>query len=153
MFFCHYKQMQPNFNDPIGCIEVSLTKQENYMPFSGYKIMAPEYIYENFISDDLILVCNPLYVDEVKSNLQKKYKQKFENRAILMESVFYFFPNNYSDRLIAPYFLILLGKTCKSSGDMAQLPPHIIRFIVEKIVLSNPCHIRPSIFGLYKWLM
>ena len=71
MFLCHNKQMNPRFNDPIGCIDVSLTKQGKYMPFSGYKIMAPEFMYENIKSDDLILVCNPLYVDEVKSKLQK----------------------------------------------------------------------------------
>ena len=47
------------------------------MPFSGYKIMAPEYIYENVKSDDLILVCNPLYVDEVKSKLQKNTNKSF----------------------------------------------------------------------------
>ena len=77
MFLCHNKQMNPRFNDPIGCIDVSLTKQGKYMPFSGYKVMGPEYIYENIKSDDLILVCNPLYVDEVKSKLQKNTNKSF----------------------------------------------------------------------------
>ena len=89
MFLCHNKQMNPNFNDPIGCIDVSLTKQEKFMPFSGYKIMSPEYIYENIKNDDLILVCNSLYVDEVKSKLQENTK-KVENCFVLMESIFYF---------------------------------------------------------------
>ena len=64
--------MNPRNNDPIGCVDVKLSQTKGkYMPFSGYKIMAPEFMYENIKSDDLILVCNPLYVDEVKSKLQK----------------------------------------------------------------------------------
>ena len=51
--------------------------------------MSPEYIYENIKNDDLILVCNSLYVDEVKSKLQENTK-KVENCFVLTESIFYF---------------------------------------------------------------
>src|SRR5262245_3900127 len=50
-------------------VDINPFKHETYMPGTGHKIVAPEYLKER--RPDVIIVMNPIYRDEIRSDIQK----------------------------------------------------------------------------------
>lgn len=70
MFAYHMMKRFPSSPQPVGCVDINDKKHNSFMAGTGYKISAPSCLYKNAKDDDLVIVTNPNYVNEVKELLK-----------------------------------------------------------------------------------
>lgn len=83
MFLMHCKSNKDLFNKIGFAIDINKNKIGKFLPVSKIEIKSKEDFYESVKSDDLLLISNPNYIDEIKNDIIKNTNIKFKIQSLL----------------------------------------------------------------------
>ena len=83
LFLSHLKNLAPEvLSKIVGVVDSDLTIQKKYTRSTNLKIENPEVLFENVRENDVILISNPAYFDEIQNLCSNKIPAKIFNRSI-----------------------------------------------------------------------
>lgn len=72
MYLWNRMKNDPLFIPPLGCIDINPSIQGKYISCLGYKVHAPEVLFNSCRDDDVVCIMNPAYNNEIEAMVLAK---------------------------------------------------------------------------------